>query len=124
MRFRTGTSRALVIGITVLGFAACSEKPKEPPPKETVQQLLQQEAESLKSEGEAVDPSLEVRITWEIQSVEIREKTGDEARPWEGTIRFLISSEQKDYDGKMDTQTFEKEFDYDWDSRLERWLMK
>jgi hypothetical protein len=113
-----------VIGVTVLGFAACSEKPKEPPTKAAVHQLLQQEAESLKSEGEAVDPSLEVKITWEIQSVETREMAGDEARPWEGTIRFLISSEQEDYDGKTDTQTFEKEFDYDWDLRLERWLMK
>ncbi len=77
----------------------------------------------MKSEGEAVDPSLEVKITWEIQSVETRERTGDEAEPWEGTIRFLISSEQKDYDGKIDSQTFDKEFDYVWDARTERWIM-
>ncbi len=123
MRFQSQASSVFVICLAVWGFVACSQKTKAPPPRDVVRQLLQQEAEDLKAEGEDVDPALETKITWGVQSVEVRERPEDENQPWEGTIRFQISSQQKDYDGKTETQTFDKEFDYVWDSRTERWIM-
>jgi hypothetical protein len=123
MKFRSQASSVLVICLAVWGFVACSDDTKPPPPRDMVQQLLQQEAEGLKAEGEDVDPSLGMTITWEIQSVEVRELPEDEARPWEGIIRFQISSHQKDYNGKTDTETFDKEFHYVWDNNTDRWII-
>jgi hypothetical protein len=125
MRFQSKTPIVLLVVISVAAFAlsSCSSDTKEPPPREVVQQLLQQEAESLKEEGEQVDPSLEVNITWEIQSIDVREQSGDDGQSWAGTIRFLITSEQREYNGKTESQKFEKEFHYVWDVAAERWIM-
>ena len=105
------------------GAGACSRKEKPPPTREAVQPLLQNEAESLKREGENVNPSLGVKVTWEIRSVEVREQPGNTAQPFAGTIRFLITSVQREYDGSLATDTFEKQFDYVWDMATERWIM-
>jgi len=85
--------------------------------------LLQREADSLKSEGEDIDPSLGVKITWKIESVELREQPGNDAEPWAGTITFEITSLTPEYDGSTETQVFTKEFDYVFDLGTERWLM-
>ena len=114
----------LMVGLILFASASCGQKAKEPPPREDVEKLLRQEADVLKQEGEQVDPSLGVEITWDIQSVEVREQTGEESRNWLGTIRFLIESEHTEYDGSKATQTFEKEFDYVWDVEGERWIIR
>jgi len=86
--------------------------------------LLRQEAESLKSDGEDVDPTLGVKIIWEIEGVDIREQPGDEVEPWAGTIRFAITSLTPEYDGTTTKETFNKEFDYVFDLVAKRWLMR
>lgn len=103
---------------------ACGKSAKEPPPRDVVEGLLQQEANVLKQEGEQVDPSLGVKITWDIQSVEVREQSSEDSPTWAGTIRFVIRSEQPEYDGSKATQTFDKEFDYVWDVEAERWIIQ
>ncbi len=114
----------LMVGLILFASASCGQKAKEPPPREDVEKLLRQEADVLKQEGEQVDPSLGVEITWDIQSVEVREQTSEESHNWVGTIRFLIKSEHAEYDGSKATQTFEKEFDYVWDVEGERWIIR
>jgi hypothetical protein len=124
MRFQNYTQVSLIVGLVLLAFASCGSKAKDPPPREDVEKLLREEADVLKHEGEQVDPSLGVDITWDIQAVEVREQTSEESRSWVGTIRFLIKSEHAEYDGSKATQTFEKEFDYVWDVESERWIIR
>lgn len=125
MVFQKNWQVSLIVGLVLLTSAACGQKAKEPPPREEVERLLRQEADVLKDEGEQdVDPSLGVEITWDIQSVEVREQPGAESPTWLGTIRFLIKSEQQEYDGSKATQTFNKEFDYIWDLEGELWIIR
>lgn len=114
-----------LVGCVCVGVAvSCGRLGKGRPSREAVEPLLRQEAEDLKRDGEKVDPSLGVKIIWEIQSVEVREQANDESQPWTGTIRFVITSEQPEYGGRVATDTFDKQFDYVWDSTSERWIMK
>jgi hypothetical protein len=92
------------------------------PSKEAVTQLLQQEAQSLKADGEKMDPSLGVKATWTIVSVEVREQPNDPDRPWAGTIKFKIESRMKDVDGTDQVQQFEKKFEYVYTNTLKRWI--
>ena len=123
MEFYSKALYVLTVGLTVCVLGSCSGKGKSAPPREEVEPLLQQEAKSMKQEGEQVDPSLGVKITWEIQSVEVREQLEDESYPWAGTIRYLIQSEASEYDGSTETEQFEKTFDYVWDMATERWIV-
>jgi hypothetical protein len=113
----------LVIILAVHALGACSGKGKDAPPREEIEALLKQEAESMKQEGEQVDPSLGVKITWEIQSIEVREQPENELYPWVGTIRYVIKSEAKEYDGSTETEQFDKAFDYVWDLATDRWIV-
>ncbi len=113
-----------MVFVALLGMSACSDPAApEPPSREEVLELLQLEAESLKSEGEDIDPTLGVEITWRIEAVELREQPGDEVEPWAGTIRFEITSLTSEYDGSIDSQKFTKEFDYVFDLGTKRWIM-
>ena len=124
MAFQKKTQVSLILGLVLFTALACGRKVKEPPSRDVVEGLLRQEAEVLKQEGEQVNPSLGVEITWDIQSVEVREQPGEESPTWAGTIRFVIKSEQPEYDGSKATQTFDKEFDYVWDAEGERWIIQ
>ena len=124
MVFQKNTQVSLFVGLILFASASCGQKAKEPPPRQDVEMLLRQEADVLKHEGEQVDPSLGVEITWDIQSVEVREQSSEESSTWVGTIRFLIKSEHSEYDGSKATQTFDKEFDYVWDLEGERWIIR
>lgn len=105
-------------------MVACSGAEKDPPPRDHVAPLLQQEAETMKREGESdVNPSLGVTVSWTIQSVDIREQPGNEAEPWAGTIRFLIESKTPELDGTA-TERFERSYDYVWELENERWAMR
>jgi hypothetical protein len=123
MKSLTKALCVLVVCFGVGTLSACSGVLSSAPSREEVEPLLRQEAESLKKEGEQVDPSLGVKITFEIRAVEVREQPEDEAYPWAGTIRYIIKSEAKEYDGSTETDQFEREFEYVWDMATERWIV-
>ena len=123
MKSLTKALCVLVVCFSVGILSACSGVLSSAPSREEVEPLLRQEAESLKKEGEQVDPSLGVKITWEIRAVEVREQPEDEAYPWAGTIRYNIKSEATEYDGSTETDQFEREFEYVWDMATERWIV-
>jgi hypothetical protein len=123
MKSRNKALYVLVVCFGVGTLSACSGVLDSAPSREEVEPLLRQEAESLKSEGEQVNPSLGVKVTWEIQAVEVREQPEDDAYPWAGTIRYLIKSEAAEYDGSTETDQFEKVFEYVWDMATERWIV-
>ena len=112
------------MGLLLCIAFACGKSAKEPPSRDVVEGLLQREANVLKQEGEQVDPSLGVKITWDIKSVEVRERPSEDSPTWAGTIHFVIKSEQPEYDGSKETQAFDKVFDYVWDVEGERWIIQ
>jgi hypothetical protein len=127
MVFQNRPQVGLILGLVLCTFFAfaCGKSAKEPPSRDVVEGLLRQEANVLKQEWEQeVDPSLGVEITCDIQSVEVREQPSEDAPTWAGTIRFVIKSEQPEYDGSKLTQTFDKVFDYVWDLEAERWIIQ
>ena len=92
--------------------------------RDAVLPLLQQEAQSLKNDGEKMDdPKLGVKTTWNIVGVEVREQAGSDD-PWTGTIRFKIDSSMKEPDGTTATQSFEKRFEYVFSGVLKRWIVQ
>jgi len=119
------TQWALTAGLALtLGTGlACSLKPKGPS-REMVLPLLQQEAQSLKTDGEKANPGLGVKSTWTIKSVEAREQAGNESQPWAGTIQFAITSEMRDVDGTPLVQKFDKRFEYVWSGAMNRWIIQ
>ncbi len=113
------------IVLILWGAISCAPPAEEElPSKETVEGRLREEGESLKKEGEAIDPSLGVKITWNVEEVLVQEQVGVKNEPWIGTIRFHIVSVTPEYDGSNITQEFTREFDYIWDLANDRWLMK
>jgi hypothetical protein len=121
----TPWSRALAAAVTLLIVAvACGKSAPPPPTREEVLALLRQEAESLKKEGERVDPALGVATTWKIEAVEVSQRPGDAPKPWNGAIRFGIESRSRDPDGSKTTDRFEKTFQYAFDAASGRWQMR
>jgi hypothetical protein len=105
-------------------LASCSEQRKAPPPQPEVEALLKQRAETEKREAEAdVNPNLGVKVTWTIQSVEVRPQPGNDAEPYLGTIKFIIESQTPELDG-VATERLERSYNYVWDSATGGWLPK
>ncbi len=120
----TTPRRSLVyISLIVLILGGCKTKLMGPS-KEALQALLQQEAQSLKSDGEKINPELGVKSIWTIQSVEVREQPNNPDQPWAGTIKFKIESRIRDVDGSDMTQQFEKRFEYVYNETLKRWIIQ
>ena len=114
---------ALCAALFVLA-PSCGDAKKEAPQREHVVPLLQEEAETMKREGESdVNPSLGVSVSWTVQSVDVREQPGNEAEPWAGTIAFVIESKTPELDGTA-TERFERSYDYVWELEGERWAMR
>ena len=113
--------------LTVLAaalLASCSEAKKAPPPQAEVEALLKQRAETEKREAEAdVNPNLGVKVTWTIQSVEVRPQPANEAEPYLGTIKFVIESETPELDG-VATERLERSYEYVWDPATGAWIPK
>ncbi len=105
-------------------IAACGKGAPPPPSRDQVTVLLRQEAESLQKDGEKVDPALGVATTWKIEGVDVSERPGDAAKPWNGTIRFGIESRTHDPDGSKTADRFEKTFQYAFDAASGRWQMR
>jgi hypothetical protein len=111
------------LAVSLATGLACSFKPKGPT-REMVLPLLQQEANSLKADGEKASPGLGVKSTWAIQAVEAREQPTNESQPWAGTIRFNITSEMREVDGTPLVQKFDKRFEYVWSTVMNRWIIQ
>ncbi len=109
--------------LILLAFAGCKGRLLGPN-KEALQALLQQEAQSLKTDGEKVNPDLGVKSTWNIVAVEVREQPNSPDQPWAGTIRFKIESRIRDVDGSEVPQQFDKSFEYVYSDTLKRWIIQ
>jgi hypothetical protein len=112
----------LVVAVAACAAGSCG-KGKSGPTREAVLPLLQQEAQSLKRDGEKMDPALPVRSTWKIVAVEVREQP-DEDHPFAGEIHFKISSDTKEYDGSVTTESFDRAFKYQYSSTLNKWVIQ
>lgn len=124
MRFKTAFWTLCTFALGLVFLTSCSDGKKDPPTREHVESLLQQEADTMKREGESdVNPSLGVTITWTVQSVDIREQPKNDAEPWAGTIRFVIESKTPELDGTV-TERFDRSYDYVWELANERWAMQ
>ena len=120
------TSSTVGAAVLALSLAAwgCGGKGSKGPAREVVTASLQQEANTLKADGEKLDPVLRVKATWNIEGLDISERPNDPDRPWAGTIRFKIKSETQDTDGKVVTDEFEKRFDYVYTMSVNRWIFQ
>lgn len=119
-------SKRLPILLAFLGSLplSCSELKKAPPPQAEVEALLKQRAETEKREAEAdVNPNLGVKVTWTIQSVEVRPQPANENEPYLGTIKFLIESQTPELDG-VATERLERSYEYVWDPATGAWIPK
>jgi hypothetical protein len=114
-------SRLLALALAV-GLAACGAVGKPKHSRESVQPLLQKEAESMKVDGEKM-PDLGVKAIWHIEAVEVREQAGNAAQPFAGTVRFRIESRTQDFDGAR-SRSFPKSFNYVFDSASGKWQMR
>ena len=115
---------ALAAAAASVVIVACGKGGPPPPSRDQVAVLLRQEAESLQKDGEKVDPALGVATTWKIEAIDVAERPGDAAKPWNGTIRFGIESRSHDPDGTKTADRFEKTFQYAFDAASGRWLMR
>ena len=120
---RNRFARPAALGGALVAALACGRGKSDSLKKETVLALLQQEAQSLKADGEKVNPDLGVKTTWNIEGVDVREQPNDENRPWAGTIRFKIQSQMREVDGTKLTNEFEKRFDYAYSTALKKWII-
>jgi hypothetical protein len=121
--------RKLVRGLAgaaalALALSCGGEKKQEPPAREVVEPLLQQEAKLLEAQGEQVNPSLGVESRWTIAKVEVRQQAGNDAQPWAGSIHFKITDRTRDGDGSVATTRREKTFEYVFDTAQNRWLIR
>ena len=121
-------TRSARLGTVILAALAtalgCGRKGPDLPGREVVTPLLQQEADTLKRDGEKLDPILLVKATWAIEGIDVTERPGDPAQPWAGTIRFRIRSVMRDEQGVVTTDEFERRFDYVFSATLGRWIFQ
>src|SRR6185503_3629473 len=79
--------------------------------KAAVTQLLQNEAATMKRDGEKLDPSLGVKATWTIHSLEVKEQPGNDSQPFTGAVVFYINSLTQESTGPVETN-FQRSFNY------------
>jgi len=111
------------VALALFPAFGCSRGPAVPK-KDAVLPLLQKEADTLKTDGEKVDPSLGVQSTWTIEGVEVREQPKNEANPYAGTVRFKILTRTKDFDGSTQNDQVTKQFDFVWSAVLSKWIFQ
>jgi hypothetical protein len=121
---RQGLTVASAILIGALALAGCGKKGEERPTREAVTASLQQEADSLKSDGEKLDPVLRVKATWTVEGLDVTERANDPDRPWAGTIRFKIRGETRDTGGAVIVDEFERRFDYVYATSVSKWIFQ
>jgi hypothetical protein len=115
--------RRVLALVLPLALAACGGMMKPKHTKESVQPLLQKEAESMKADGEKMPDNMGVKAIWHIEGIDIREQPGNDKQPFAGTVRFRIESRTNDFDGPRST-SFQKSFNYAFDAATAKWQMK
>jgi hypothetical protein len=115
-------SRHLALLLAVLALC-CGRVVNKGPTKEEVTAALQNEAAGMKRDGEKMDPALGVKAVWNISGVEVKEQAGNSAQPFTGAIRFRINSRMDEPTGPVETN-FDKTFNYVYDAKLGKWLIK
>ena len=121
---RDRTAGVVILAAALTALAACGPRAPEIPGREVVTPLLQQEADTLKGDGERLDPVLLVKATWTIEGIDVTERPDDPDRPWAGAIRFTIRSVMRDEQGVVTTDEFERRFDYLYTLSLQRWVFQ
>jgi hypothetical protein len=111
---------AFLLVAAVLGLS-CSSKQKEAETREKLLGDLRAEAQSLKVNGEKVDPMLPVKSIWTLVDAQIKDQPDNIVFPYKGTVRFKIQTQTRDVDGSVATDAFEKSFDYMYDPKLKKW---
>jgi hypothetical protein len=115
--------RILLIFTALVLAVSCKEiLKKDPPPQAEVEALLKQAAEEEKRQAEAdVNPNLGVKVTWTIQSVEVRPQPDNDAEPYVGNVRYIIESETPELDG-VATERLERNYVYVWNAESATWI--
>ena len=121
---RGRTAGVVILAAALTALAACGPRAPEIPGREVVTPLLRQEADTLKGDGERLDPVLLVKATWTIEGIDVTERPDDPERPWAGSIRFRIRSVMRDEQGVVTTDEFERRFDYLYTLSLQRWVFQ
>jgi hypothetical protein len=121
---RTSSKVGTAVLLMAVAAAGCGVGKPKGPTREAVTAALQAEADTLKRDGEKLDPVLRVKATWTVEGIDVTERPNDPDKPWAGTIRFKIRSETADTDGKVVTDEFQKRFDYLYTMSLNRWIFQ
>lgn len=121
---RTSSLVGAAVVVLALSGGGCGSRGPKGPTREAVTASLRQEAETLKQGGEKLDPVLRVTATWNVVGLDVSERPDDPDHPWAGTIRFKITSETKDTDGKVEKDEFDKRFDYLYATSVDRWIFQ
>jgi hypothetical protein len=115
--------RIVTLALPLVGLLGCSSKTAAPS-REILLPLLQKEADSLKVDGEKVDPVLGVQSVWTIEGLDLKEQKNNETSPWLGVVRFRIVSRTKDFDGSTVNDESRKQFEYVWNTTLGKWVFQ
>jgi hypothetical protein len=119
---RPRSSTALALAVLVL--PACGLGKPSAPSREEVVALLQGEANEMKKGGEQMDPKLRVKVTWNVDGIDVVEQPDDPAHPWKGTVRFKIVSTMHDADGSETNDLIRKNFTYVYDTATKKLLFQ
>lgn len=117
----TWTRLATVVAVAAGLGLSCSGKKDTAAAREQLLAELRLEAQSLKTNGEKVDPTLPVRSTWTLVDAQVKDQPDNIVFPYKGTVRFRIETRTKDVDGSVASDTFEKSFDYMYDPKAKKW---
>jgi hypothetical protein len=121
---RTSSQVGALVFLLAFSGAGCGPRGPKGPTREAVTASLRAEAESLKRDGENLDPVLRVTATWNVVGLDVSERPDDTDHPWAGTIRFKIVSETKDTDGRVQKDELDKRFDYLYATSVNRWIFQ
>lgn len=102
---------------------SCNRAEKKAADKAAATELLKTEAAAMKRDGEKLDPSLGVKATWTVHSLEVKDQPGNDAQPFTGAVVFRINSRTDEPMGPVESN-FEKTFKYVYDARLGKWLFQ
>ena len=112
-----------VLALGLASITACSKKPSGPT-REEVLPALQQEAQSLKTDGEKMDPKLQVTNIWTIAGVDVQEQAGNKSEPFRGVIKFDVETRTKEWDGTVLSDKKQKSFNYAYQAAVKQWVMR
>lgn len=122
MTTRTRSRSGTALFLAVLMVGACTLRGLSGPSRDEVMALLQAEAADMKKGGEQMDPKLRVKVTWNVDGIDLVEQPDDPKRPWKGTVRYRIISTMHDADGTETNDLIRKNFTYVYDTASKKLL--